>query len=187
MTAVASSTTPLLAGDERVTSAFVEGFDVGPDTDTRLALRRDRRRILSNAGHAADRRTRVHPCRFRERGQGRHRQRTVRQEVRPRARRRRQADVRATRRRSTSRSWAWSGTLKHSSLRDAGHADVLRPAPPGQQAAGCHDLLRSDVLERRRDRWRPSGRSCCRLDRNLPIERLRTMDERCAERRRASG
>jgi predicted permease len=31
--AIASSTTPLLTGDERATSAFVEGFDVGPDTD----------------------------------------------------------------------------------------------------------------------------------------------------------
>ncbi|MBA3295434.1 MAG: ABC transporter permease, partial [Acidobacteria bacterium] len=33
VTAVASSTTPLLSGDERAESAFVEGFDVGPDTD----------------------------------------------------------------------------------------------------------------------------------------------------------
>jgi predicted permease len=33
VTAVSSSTTPLLSGSERVTSAFVEGFDVGPDTD----------------------------------------------------------------------------------------------------------------------------------------------------------
>jgi putative ABC transport system permease protein len=33
VTAVASSTTPLFSGDERATSAFVEGFDVGPDTD----------------------------------------------------------------------------------------------------------------------------------------------------------
>ncbi len=33
VTAVSSSTTPLLSGDERVTSAFVEGFDAGPDTD----------------------------------------------------------------------------------------------------------------------------------------------------------
>src|SRR6266508_1819555 len=33
VTTVASSTTPLLSGSERVTSVFVEGFDVGPDTD----------------------------------------------------------------------------------------------------------------------------------------------------------
>ena len=31
--AVATSTTPVLSDDERVTSVFVEGFDVGPDTD----------------------------------------------------------------------------------------------------------------------------------------------------------
>ena len=33
VTAVASSTTPLFSGDERVTSAFVEGFDLGSGTD----------------------------------------------------------------------------------------------------------------------------------------------------------
>jgi predicted permease len=33
VTAVASSTTPLLSEDERVTTAFVEPVDVGPDTD----------------------------------------------------------------------------------------------------------------------------------------------------------
>jgi predicted permease len=33
VTAVTSSTTPLLSGDVRVGNVFVEGFDVGPDTD----------------------------------------------------------------------------------------------------------------------------------------------------------
>ena len=33
VTAVASSTTPLFSGSERVTSVFVEGFEVRPDTD----------------------------------------------------------------------------------------------------------------------------------------------------------
>jgi predicted permease len=33
VTAVGSSTTPLFSGNERVTTAFVEGFEIGPDTD----------------------------------------------------------------------------------------------------------------------------------------------------------
>jgi predicted permease len=33
VTGVSSATTPLLSGDERATSVFVEGFDVGPETD----------------------------------------------------------------------------------------------------------------------------------------------------------
>ncbi len=91
VTAVTASLVPILSNSNWGNGVSVEGFKSGPDIDNGSRFNEIGPGYFRTDGHSAGGRPRVHRGRRPRKGEGRHRQRGVREEVQPRSRCRRQA------------------------------------------------------------------------------------------------
>ena len=176
VTAVTSSTTPLLSGDVRVTDVFVEGFDVGPDADhgTRydeigpgyfrtlgVPLIAGREFTAADSENAA-------------------RVAIVNEQFARKFGLAGEAVGKRMSRGTPALDLEIVGLVrdfKHSNLSDAAPPMYFVPHRQSNRRAGSHDLLRSDVARRRRRPCAAIRQVMRRLDPNLPIEGLRTMHD----------
>ena len=181
VTSVTASTVALIAGSNWGNNVSVQGFEAGPDTDT-TRTSPGRPGIFPHARRAAPCRARVHARRRPARTESCRRQRGVREEVQPRPRRGRQANDEPLGHRQPAR---------HRDRRPGPECEIQRGEAGG--SAAC-----SSCRTGRTSAWASSTSMCAprvipssclppiggvvaRLDPNLPVDDLKTLQQQVEE------